>query len=237
MLQTESPYFQPTPKPPAPFEAVVGLFPGDPHYTCATNDDFSGCDESWAVIEGSENIYIAGAGIYTWFSSYSQSCIDTQECQKALVYLDSNYANVRIQNLISIGAKYMVVMDGEGISALDNLNVDNHPDWSQISILDVGGNGSQYNELVWIDPKVWDMDQPSLTCSPPCYLKLPPWAGATSTVNYPLITVSDGTWTSTITKAPITISEWVIEVVTLTQGSAGKNKRLNVKDSTHSCLS
>jgi hypothetical protein len=66
MLQTESPYFQPTPPPPAPFAAVVGLFPGDPDYTCAAGDEFSGCDESWSVImTGSENIFIAGAGIYS----------------------------------------------------------------------------------------------------------------------------------------------------------------------------
>jgi hypothetical protein len=35
-------------------------------------------------------------------------------------------------------------------------------------------------------------------------------------VNYPLITVSDGDWKSKITKAPMTISEWVFEPVTLT---------------------
>ena len=66
MLQTESPYFQPTPPPPAPFAAAVGLFPGDPDYTCAAGDEFSGCDEAWSVImTGSENIFIAGAGIYS----------------------------------------------------------------------------------------------------------------------------------------------------------------------------
>jgi hypothetical protein len=32
LLQTESPYYQPTPPPPAPFKAAVGLFPGDPDY-------------------------------------------------------------------------------------------------------------------------------------------------------------------------------------------------------------
>lgn len=66
MLQTESPYFQPTPPPPAPFAAVVGLFPGDPDYKCAAGDEFSGCDESWAVMmTGSKNIFIAGAGLYS----------------------------------------------------------------------------------------------------------------------------------------------------------------------------
>ncbi|KAI0097347.1 glycoside hydrolase family 55 protein [Nemania sp. FL0031] len=228
LLQTESAYFQPSPPPPAPFADVVGKFAGDPDYSCAAGNEFNGCDESWAVIvRESQNIIVASAGIYTWFSSYSQSCIDTHTCQKALVYLDSNYANVRFQNLVTIGAKYMAVMDGKGILALDNLNVDVHPSWSQISILDVSSNGVQFNEVTWIDPKIWDMDQPAFTCKSPCTVKIPPWTGATSTVNYPLLTVSAGTWTSTITKAPLTISEWVFETVTLYDGSNGIEKRQN----------
>ncbi|OBT78063.1 hypothetical protein VF21_03131 [Pseudogymnoascus sp. 05NY08] len=227
MLQTEPPYFQPTPSPPAPFEAVVGKFSGDPDYSCVATNEFSGCDESWAVIiRNSADIFIAGAGIYSWFSTYSQDCIDTQECQKSLMLLDSNFANIRIQNLVTIGTKYMAVISGEGILAIDNLNVKAHPYWSQVSILDVKSNGAQFNELIWIDPAIWEMDQPQFTCSPPCNVKIPPWTGATSTVNYPLLTVSDGTWTSTITKAPLTITKWVFDVVTLTHdGTINKNKR------------
>lgn len=66
MVQTESPYFQPTPPPPSPFAAVVGLLPGDPDYTCAAGNELNGCDQSWSVVmTGSENIFVAGAGIYT----------------------------------------------------------------------------------------------------------------------------------------------------------------------------
>lgn len=231
MLQTESPYYQPTPPPPAPFAAVVGDFPGDPDYTCAAGDDFSGCDESWStIITGSQDIFIAGAGVYSWFSTYAQTCIDTQDCQHALVLLDSNFANVRFQNLITIGSKYMAVMDGQGIAAADNLNVEVHPFWSQVSILDVGSNGTtDFNELVWIDSSIWDMDDPSFTCLPPCLIKLPPYTAITSTVDYPLMTVSDGTWTSTITKAPITISEWVLEIVTITADTENSNNGNKVK--------
>ena len=228
MLQTESPYFQPTPPPPAPFAAVVGDFPGDPDYTCAADNEFNGCDESWStIITGSQNIFIAAAGIYTWFSTYAQTCIDGQECQKVLMKLENNFASVRIKNLITIGAKYMAVMDGEGILATDNMNGEGHPFWSQVTLLDVGSNGTtNFNELVWIDPKIWDMDKPSFTCLPPCLIQLPPYTAATSTVDYPLMTVSDGTWTSTVTMAPLTISEWVLEVVTITaDGSAGGAKK------------
>lgn len=71
------------------------------------------------------------------------------------------------------------------------------------------------------------MENPSFTCLPPCHIKLPPYTATTRTVNYPLMTVSDGTWTSTITKAPMTISE-VLEIVTIT-ADGGSNKRDNAK--------
>jgi hypothetical protein len=177
------------------------------------------------IITKSENIFIAGAGIYSWFSTYAQTRIDSQACQKALLLLSSNKASVRIQNLITIGAKYMAVMDGKGIAAVDNLNVNSHPFWPQITILDVSSTGTQFNDLIWIDSAVWDMDTPTFTCIPPCNVKIPPWTVATSTVNYPLITVTSGTWSSTITQAPLTISQWVFEIVTLTQDTNQKVKR------------
>ncbi|KAK1703500.1 LOW QUALITY PROTEIN: pectate lyase superfamily protein-domain-containing protein [Colletotrichum lupini] len=197
MIQTESPYYQPTPNPPAPFTSSVGLFPGDPDYSCAVGDEFSGCDESWAVVmRGCEDIVIAGAGLYSWFSAYAQDCIGGQLCQKALVLLKGNHASVRWEHLVTIGAKYMVIMDGKGIAAKDNLNIDAHPFWSQISLLDVTSDGEQYNDILWLDPSIWDMEQPEFSCEPPCRVKIPPYTGATTTVNYPLMTDA---WTSTIT--------------------------------------
>jgi hypothetical protein len=84
MLQTESPYFQPPPAPPAPFTAVVGVFSGDPDYICTAGNEFSGCDESWSVmIKGSENIFIAGAGIYSWFSTYSQTASTRKHAKRS----------------------------------------------------------------------------------------------------------------------------------------------------------
>lgn len=232
MLQTESPYFQPTPPPPAPFGAVVGNLPGDPTFVCGHgNGALTGCGASWStIITGSKDIFVAAAGVYSWFSTYTQTCIDKQQCQDALVRLDNNGANVRIQNLVTIGATYMAVMDGQGIAAAPNLNVNTHPFWSLVTVLDVGHNGkTDFTELVWIDPKIWDMPQPSFTCVAPCHVQLPPYPGPTRTVNYPLLTVSSGTWTSTITQPPITISEWVLEVVTLAEGAPIANRKRSIQ--------
>ncbi|KAH8690398.1 pectate lyase superfamily protein-domain-containing protein [Phaeosphaeriaceae sp. PMI808] len=167
MIQTESPYYQPTPKAPAPFEKAVGRFPGDPKYQC-DGKDFDSCDSSWAVmIRESTDIIIGGAGLYSWFSTYTQDCIDKQTCQKALLWLKKNGPNIRVQHLITIGAKYSLVQDGRSIAAKDNLN-------SQITLFE-----ASKNEIHWIDPKIWDMDEPTIWCEPP-----------TSTLDYPLITTS-----------------------------------------------
>lgn len=141
MIQSESPYFQPTPKPPAPFEKVVGKFMGDPDYSCK-GGDFDGCDESWAVImEGCQNIHIGGAGTYSWFSTYSQDCIDTHTCQKTLWWIKDNHDNNRLQHIIGIGAKNVLVADGKGVLATDNLGSKEHPSLAHISLFDVPSIG------------------------------------------------------------------------------------------------
>jgi hypothetical protein len=210
MIQTESPYYQPTPKAPAPFEKTVGKFPGDPKYTC-DGKDFDGCDSSWAVIiRESSDVVIGGAGLYSWFSTYAQDCIDGQTCQKVLLWLEKNGPNVRIQHLITIGAKYSLVQDGRGIAAKDNLNVEAHPRWSQITIFE-----ASQNEVHWVDPKIWDMDEPTVWCEPPCQLKLPPWEKSTTRLDYPIVTATGPGWTKTMTHEPVTVTQWVMEALTI----------------------
>ncbi len=129
--------------------------------------------------------------------------------------LEDNEYNIRFQQLITIGAEYMAVQNGKGISALDNLNVETHPRWSQVSVFDVSTKNSGLNKDVWVDPKIWEMKNPAFTCTAPCTAVLPPWTAATSIVNVPLVTVSEGTWTSTITLPPMTVSEWVFRKITV----------------------
>ncbi|KAL2372532.1 hypothetical protein RJZ57_003006 [Blastomyces gilchristii] len=144
MIQTESPYYQPTPMPPAPFESAVGIFSGDPNYERCPHGS-PGCDASWAlrIIESSE-IYIAGAGLYSWFTTYTQECIATRSCQNSMIQLEGNNGRVRIHNLISIGATNMIISDGTQVTSEANLAVDYHPYWSQITVVDpIHNTGAQ----------------------------------------------------------------------------------------------
>ncbi|KAL4884771.1 pectin lyase fold/virulence factor [Aspergillus karnatakaensis] len=140
MIQTEPPYYQPNPRPPAPFNNRVGIYSSDPVYNCGSGD-FDGCDEAWAVIlTESQNIHIGSAGTYSWFSAYTQDCIDLHACQKVLWYLENNHGNVRLQHMIAIGAEYILVADGQGVRSVDNLAVTAHPAWAQISIFDAASH-------------------------------------------------------------------------------------------------
>ncbi|EEH47201.2 uncharacterized protein PADG_03299 [Paracoccidioides brasiliensis Pb18] len=136
MIQTESPYYQPTPKPPAPFEGAIGVLPGDPDFG-GCRDGTPGCDASWGLrIINSSQTYIAGAGLYSWFTTYTQECVDKRNCQNALIELKGNGPRVRIHNLITIGATNMLTSDGSEVPSQDNLAVDYHPYWSQVTVID-----------------------------------------------------------------------------------------------------
>ncbi|KAH7017946.1 pectate lyase superfamily protein-domain-containing protein [Microdochium trichocladiopsis] len=138
MLQTETPYYQPTPKPPAPFAATVGIASkSDPFYDCQ-GGPADGCDASYAVVmRRSQSIHISTAGTYSWFSTYTQDCISSQTCQKNLWLIGANNGdNVRIEQLITIGAKHMFATRDNGpiVLASDNFAVSKHPKWSHISL-------------------------------------------------------------------------------------------------------
>ena len=57
-------------------------------------------------------------------------------CQNSLILFEKNGENVRIHNLITIGAENMIRSDGLSISAKDNLAFNMHPYWSQIAVYD-----------------------------------------------------------------------------------------------------
>lgn len=118
MIQTESPYFQPSPKSPEPFK--IGQFPNDPSFDdCTTRS----CKVSWALrIIDSSSIYTLGAGLYSWFSDYSQSCLKAEDCQQRVVQIEQS-RDIWLFNLITKGVIEMVSPVGEiPTFSKDNVN-------------------------------------------------------------------------------------------------------------------
>ncbi|KAJ7863576.1 exo-beta-1,3-glucanase [Mycena leptocephala] len=118
MIQTETPYYQPTPAPPTPFS------------TNAEWDDpsWGNSGSAWALtISQSSNVYVYGAGLYSFFVSYSQDCKTSVDCQKSLVLVDDDSAAIFIYSLSTIGATTMltvgstdVIKHGDNVDGLQS---------------------------------------------------------------------------------------------------------------------
>jgi hypothetical protein len=105
MIQTESPYFQPTPRAPQPFR--TGLFANDPTFADCPSTNGK-CAISWAVrIVDSKTIYMLGAGLYSWFYNYGQTCLQTNDCQTKGFEVQQSY-DIWIYNLCTKAIVEMV---------------------------------------------------------------------------------------------------------------------------------
>ncbi|KAJ6577078.1 glycoside hydrolase family 55 protein [Mycena sp. CBHHK59/15] len=103
MIQTETPYYQPTPLPPTPFQ--VNSDWDDP--------DFSESGSAWGLVIGkSSSVFIYGAGLYSFFVSYTQDCQNTFTCQASIATVDTDSSAVFIYNLNTIGTTYMMTVGG-----------------------------------------------------------------------------------------------------------------------------
>ncbi|KAI0341762.1 exo-beta-1,3-glucanase [Trametopsis cervina] len=113
VIQTESPYFQPQPALPAPF--TIDKAYSDP--------DVPGQKSSWAmVVTKSKNILVFGAGLYSFFSAYTQACIDSKSCQDQLLDID-NESSIWVYSLSTVGVTHQLSVDSKPIiPAMQNLN-------------------------------------------------------------------------------------------------------------------
>lgn len=97
-IQTETPYFQPNPVAPLPFN-IARSFTNDPTFDdCVSNT----CKEAWGLrIIDSTNVTIHSAGLYSFFNDYYQDCIGTQNCQERILQVKGSY-NVAVFNLFTV---------------------------------------------------------------------------------------------------------------------------------------
>jgi glucan 1,3-beta-glucosidase len=121
MIQTETPYYQPGPKAPQPYTPSKSY--NDPTFSnCAAGSD--NCALAWGLrIVKSSDVYVYGTGLYNFFSNYNQTCLDTEDCQDAMVDLESNQGRVYLYNLNTKAATNMVTSGGKSLAKqADNTN-------------------------------------------------------------------------------------------------------------------
>lgn len=127
MIQTESPYFQDTPRAPAPFGTAPALYKAsDPTFDFCKPGERK-CAVSWGVrIVNSEKIYIYGAGLYSWFDNYDQACVGTEDCQRRMVSIETS-SDIWIYSLITKATIEMISPVG-GVAVLGKDNKINYCD-------------------------------------------------------------------------------------------------------------
>ena len=116
-IQTETPYYQSNPQAPAPFNVQA-----------ATDPKFAGdklTNKAWGLrIVDSSDVFIYGAGLYSFFENYGQTCLDPQNCQTNMVSYEGANTNVALFGLSTKAAVNMISNNGRPI-ALDKDNRSN----------------------------------------------------------------------------------------------------------------
>jgi len=111
IIQSETPYMQSNP------DATNGGFtPSSTYYdpdfsTCKT----STCKKAWGLrVFASSDILIYGAGLYSFFDNYAQSCLATESCQENMVSIECS-SDVYLWALSTKASTNMVTVDGAGV--------------------------------------------------------------------------------------------------------------------------
>jgi glucan 1,3-beta-glucosidase len=107
-IQTETAYMQS-----APDALNAGYSPldslSDPMFSTCTDEL---CKKTWGLrIFESSDVYVYGAGLYSFFDDYQQACLLTESCQDNMVSIECS-SDVYLYGLNTKAATNMVVVDG-----------------------------------------------------------------------------------------------------------------------------
>ncbi|KAN0101177.1 glycoside hydrolase family 55 protein [Tylopilus felleus] len=112
--QTETPYYQPVPAAPTPFTSSSTYH--DPPFSGNINT-------AWGIsIQSSSNIILYGAGLYSFYQNYQQTCLASNACQKHVFNIDSE-SSVSVYSLSTVGVAYQLSVGQNGVvPSSDNAN-------------------------------------------------------------------------------------------------------------------
>jgi glucan 1,3-beta-glucosidase len=120
LIQTETAYFQGNPDSKTPF--TVNARFKDPSFDalCAGKTN---CARTWGVrVTDSTNVFVYGAGLYSFFDNYSQVCLNTQSCQEHMVSIENSA--VHMYAISTKAAVNMLTVNGQA-AAFDRDNRNN----------------------------------------------------------------------------------------------------------------
>ncbi|TVY32460.1 Glucan 1,3-beta-glucosidase, partial [Lachnellula subtilissima] len=117
LIQTETPYFQSNPDATTPFTT-------NSNYQDPTFSGNSSSKKAWGLrIVDSKDVFVYGAGLYSFFDNYVQTCLATESCQDNMVSIESS-TSIHMYGLSTKAATNQVTVNGKS-AALDSANRNN----------------------------------------------------------------------------------------------------------------
>lgn len=120
LIQSETPYYQSNPTALVPFTPDPSW--NDPDFsTCTT----ASCKKAWGLrVVNSSEMYVYGAGLYSFFENYAQSCLKNEDCQENMVEVDCS--DVHLYGLSTKAAVNMVTSNTGKSMVLEMDNTSNY---------------------------------------------------------------------------------------------------------------
>ena len=111
-MQTETPYMQPVPLAPAPFE--INNDYDDPQFTVCKGDSSVPCRDAWGMrVWNSKEMLIYSTGMYSFFNNYKQDCTPKGNCQENMIHIQNS--QVDMYAVSTKAAVNMIVDDDVGV--------------------------------------------------------------------------------------------------------------------------
>ncbi|KAJ1548952.1 hypothetical protein HK405_012436 [Cladochytrium tenue] len=123
LIQTETPYYQSAPAATTPFTpGLAGSSWNDPTFSDCTT---SACEKSWGLrVVNSSDVLVYGAGHYSFFEDYTQTCIASNSCQDSVVSIEGS-SGVTLLAVTTVGTANLLKLDG-ALAAPASANTDTY---------------------------------------------------------------------------------------------------------------
>ncbi|KAI1632833.1 glucan 1,3-beta-glucosidase GLUC78 precursor [Biscogniauxia mediterranea] len=118
LAQTETAYMQGNPDATQGVTVLEGFF--DPDFKTSCDGTSDTCARTWGMrVTNSSDIFVYGAGMYSFFNNYAQECVDAQNCQDNMMSIEDS--SVHLFGISTKASVNMLTLDGKSV-ALDKDN-------------------------------------------------------------------------------------------------------------------
>ncbi|KAI1815988.1 glycoside hydrolase family 55 protein [Poronia punctata] len=121
LAQSETAYMQGNPDATQGVTLHEGYF--DPNFKKTCNGSSRRCARTWGMrVTNSSDVFVLGAGMYSFFDNYAQECVNGQNCQDNIISIENS--RVQLYGISTKASVNMLTVDGQ-VVAVDKDNRNN----------------------------------------------------------------------------------------------------------------